>query len=214
MDLLVPYFNTNRGAARSPMLSDDGGLLTQPASLALAHAAKQRKVFTAPAAAAGGVLPIFSNTAQLFGLWNPAGSGVVAIVREIAQTYVSTTGAAGGFVLGVVKNAGAGQGAAGQGITAWTDIPVFDGRTNGKESTQNKCRASSAATVVAPVILRHLGLNQLVITAADATNVQWKAVSQFEGDLQVEPNTAIFLAGNIATLIIMAPSFTWEEEAA
>lgn len=201
------------GVDLPPGLSTERGILVQSATSNLYDASRKRRVFTAPMAAAGGVLPIFSNTAQISVLWNPSGSGVNLNVIECALTYVSTTGAAGGYVIGVIKNAGANAGAAGAGITAFTDVSVFEGLTTGFATGAAKGRASSAATVVAPVILRHLGLNQLVLTAADATNAQWMAWRRFEGDLVVAPNTAICLAGNIATLSTFATSFTWTEEA-
>ena len=51
-------------------------------------------------------------------------------------------------------------------------------------------------------------------TAADATTVPWTAYRSFGGDLLIAPNTAIVIAGNIATLSIWACSITWQEEPA
>ena len=48
-------------------------------------------------------------------------------------------------------------------------------------------------------------------TAADATTVPWTAYRQFHGDLLVAPNTAIFVAGNIATLSKFTGSIVWAE---
>ncbi|OFW37648.1 MAG: hypothetical protein A3J29_06135 [Acidobacteria bacterium RIFCSPLOWO2_12_FULL_67_14b] len=213
MRIELPWFNRAKGGDAAPQLSDEGALLTQGVGGVSYHAARQRKVFTAPMAAAGGVLPIFSNTAQIFGLWNPAGSGVIANILELAMSFVDTTGAAGGYVLAVVKNAGAAL-ATGGNISAFTDLTVYEALATGNAASGNKCRVSSAATVTAPVILRHLGLNQLVLTAADATGLQWKNTSRFDGDVLVAPNTALFVAGNIATLSKWACSVTWQEEPA
>lgn len=179
----------------------------------LRAAADEGRVFVGNSGAAGSVLPIYSATAQKFGLWNPAGNTKKAIIHRLTFTYVSTTGAAGGFVLALVKNAPA-MLATGAAITAFTDgtfdTDIFNAQFGSKQ--QPTCRfAPAAATVTAPIIGRHLGLNQLVITAADATNTQWNAECEFDGDLQMLPGTAVFLAGNIATLITMAPSIVWEE---
>lgn len=171
------------------------------------------RIFSGESGAAGLILPIFSNTGQKFGLWNPQGSGIVAKLRRIALTYVSTTGAAGGFVLGHVKDAPA-QLATGANITAFVEGVLNTSMFNGLIGDPRGPKAKftpSAATVTAPVIGRHLGFNQLVITAADATNAQWNARIELD-DLAVPPGNAIFLAGNIATLITMAPSIVWEEE--
>ena len=213
MRIEFPWFNRAKGGDAAPQLSDEGALLTQGASGAFYHAARQRKVFTSADEAAGAVLPIFSNTAQVFAFWNPLGSGVVANIIEVAMTYVSTTGAAGGYVIGVVKNAG-GAVATGGNVSAFTDRDVFEALTTGNAASTNKCRVATAATVTAPVILRHLGVNQLVTTAADATTVPWTAYRSFGGDLLIAPNTAIVIAGNIATLSIWACSITWQEEPA
>jgi hypothetical protein len=163
---------------------------------------------------ASAVLPIFSNTAQKVALWNPAGNSKIAKIKRLTLTYVSTTGAAGGFVLGLVANAGAAV-ATGGNVSAFTDgvlnTSIFNGRAG--DLTGPTCRYTpSAATVTAPVVLHHLGLNQLVLTAADATNAQWKADFAFDGDLWLPPNNAIVLAGNIATLVTAQSTITWEEQ--
>ncbi|MCR4340511.1 MAG: hypothetical protein NUW01_11590, partial [Gemmatimonadaceae bacterium] len=79
------------------------------------QAAREGRVFIGNAAAAGSVLPIYSNTTQVFGVWNPKGSGVNVIPISLALCYVSTTGAAGGYCLALVRNTGAGTATAGQG---------------------------------------------------------------------------------------------------
>jgi len=52
-------------------------------------------VFIGNQAAAGAVVPIYSNTTQQCGLFNPAGSGVNLVPIKINFGYVDTTGAAG-----------------------------------------------------------------------------------------------------------------------
>lgn len=205
-----PFFNSRKGEDSRPVLSDGRALHVQAEAAELSHAASAGDMYTCPGAAAGYVLPIYSNTAQIFGIWNPAGSGVIVDVYEWAMTYVSTTGAAGGYVLGIVKNAGAAI-ATGGNVSVFTDLDIFSAMGTGHD-VNPKARVCSAATVTAPVIWRHLGLNQLVTTAADATTVPWTARAPFRGDCQVAPNTAVFLAGNIATLTIWAPSVTWKEK--
>ncbi len=212
MNWRLPFFNSQKGGDASPVMSDDRALLVQQHSGKWYQAAKQGKVFTGNADAAGLVLPIFSATAQVFGIWNPAGSQVNGILLGVSATYVSTTGAAGGFVLAVNKNIG--------GATATGSLSAFTegtperglvGQTNG--SGGNRIRFTpSAATTVAPTILRHLGWNQLVLTAADTANTTFQFHRDFDGEIVIGPGTAIWLAGNIATLSRWAPSITWAEE--
>ena len=208
----LPWFNARKGSAARPSLSDERGMLVSQTGGSQAHAAKQRKVFTTAMAAAGAVLPIFSNTTQQFGLFNPLGSGVICNLIELGLTYVSTTGAAGGYVLALVKNAGGGL-ATGGNVAAATLLNVWDGISNGNSSSGNKVLGITAATVTAPVIWRHIGQNQLVTTAADATTVPWTFKHRYEGDCGIYPGTAVFVAGNIATLSTWACSLTWSEEA-
>jgi hypothetical protein len=207
----LPWFNASKGAEAKPMLSDERGMLTQQAGGQHWHASKQRKLFTTNMAAAGAVLPIFSGTTQQFGLFNPLGSGVNVQLVELAMTYVSTTGAAGGYVLALVKNAGAGQ-ATGGNLTSLTALSVWDGISNGNAASGNKAYGITAFGCTAPVIYRHLGLNHQALTAADATQNAWLTKQRFDGDVGIAPGTVLVVAGNIATLSTWAVSATWVEE--
>jgi len=169
--------------------------------------AKQGRIFTGNWTTL--VLPIFSNTTQQVGLWNPLGSGVDLILHRVVLTYVSTTAAAGGFVLGYLPNAPAAVGT-GLAISAFTETASISGYGVGYSSVA-KYGFGATLTVTAPAVWRHIGLNQLVVTAADATTVPWKADYEFDGDAVVVPGTAIFVAGNIATLITLAGSIPWAE---
>lgn len=191
-----------------------GSLKVVPTQLPLYESNRAGRLFVASNVAAGNVLPIFSNTAQESGIWNPSGSGVMAVLTSVGFTYVSTTGAAGGYVLAALVNAGSTV-ATGAAISAWTDATanatVWSGKV-GVTPTNAVRFAQGASTVTAPVIYRHLGYNQLVVTAADATTVPWRADFDFRGDIILPPGNALFVAGNIATLMISAVSMTWVEE--
>ena len=174
--------------------------------------AKQGRIFTGNIAAAGVVLPIYSNTTQQCGLWNPLGSTVDLILRRIALTYVDTTGAAGGFCLCYLANAPAAIGT-GLAITAFTETTAVPGYGSLGYNLASSAKFGQGATltVTAPSVWRQLGLNQLVTTATTATDVQWTAYFEFDGDAVVAPGTAIFIAGNIATLSKFTGSITWAE---
>ena len=172
--------------------------------------AKQGRLFTGNIAAAGVVLPIYSNTTQQFGLWNPYGSSVDLLVRNIALTYVDTTGAAGGFCLGYLSNAPAAIGT-GLAITAFTETAAINAYGAGGLTAVAKFGQGATLTVTAPVVYRQLGLNQLVTTAATTSAPIFKNDFQFDGDLVVIPGMAIFVAGNIATLSKFTGSITWAE---
>ena len=173
--------------------------------------ARQGKVFTGNIAAAGVVLPIFSGTTQQVGLWNPYGNTNDLVVKSIALTYVSGTGAAGGFVLGYRADAPAAVGT-GLAITAFTETAAINAYGNGGLAQTAKFGQGATLTVTAPTIYRALGLNQTVLTAATTGSPQWSGRFDFdEGDLVVTPGMAIFVAGNIATLSTFSGSITWAE---
>jgi len=173
---------------------------------------RQGKVFTGNIAAAGVVLPIYSNNTQQCGLWNPAGTGVDLVLLRVAMTYVSTTGAAGGYVISQLTGLGSAV-ATGSSITAFTETAAVSDYPGGGFTSVAKFGQGATLTVVGAsvTIKRGLGINQLVTTAADATTVPWKADIDFDGDVVVTPGSAIFLAGNIATLTTWSGSLTWAE---
>lgn len=208
---LFPFWNPNKGGEGKPTLSDERALLTQAMCGRWYHLAKQGKVFNGNAAAAGVVPPIYSATAQVFGLWNPAGSGVNAVLINISASYVDTTGAAGGYCLAVNKNIGSAT--ATGSISAFTEGTPERGLIGQNAGIGgNIVRFTpSAATTVAPTILKQLGINHLVLTAADTGNTTFGFSKDFDGEVVVGPGTAIWLCGNIATTSKWAPSITWAE---
>lgn len=209
----LPYANSMKGADAKPLMSDDRAQMVQPVGGRWYHAAKQGKLFIGNSAAAGLVLPIYSATAQLFGLWNKSNSGVNAVLASLRMTYVSTTGAAGGYVLGLLQNAGGSVGTAAP-ISAFTPGAPLRGMMSEQTGGNRVSFTPSAATVTTGLMVvgRNLGINQLVTTAADATTTPWTAKEDFDGDVILPPGNALFVCGNIATLSVWAVSLTWAEE--
>ena len=169
--------------------------------------------FIGNAAAAGFVIPIYSNTTQQFGLWNPRGTPRTAEIISIGLgSYVSTTGAAGGYVLGILKNAPA-QLATGAAITAFSETTPDNMDPQVAGGNKIKFGQGATITVTAPTIFRHLSINQDVVPATSVLKYAEKGpVVEFpDRTLWVPPGTAIFLAGNIATLSLYAPTIEWVE---
>jgi hypothetical protein len=212
MRLRLPFFNRQKGADAEPVLSDEQSLVVQPYGGRWYHAAKQGRVFTGNDAAAGQVLPIYSATAQKFGIWNPPGSGVNGVLVGLRGTYIDTTGAAGGYCLGLLRNVPAVAGTASP-ISAFTETAPERGLL-GNDTGGNKIKFGLAITVTTAlmVIGRQLGINQTVLTATDATNLFSAFKEDFDGDLVLKPGNALFVCGNIATLCKLACSLTWAEE--
>ncbi len=172
--------------------------------------AYNERLYVGNQAAAGAVLPIYSNTTQQCGLFNPLGSGVNVTPVKINITLVDTTGAAGGFCLGYKTGCGGSIATGSPGITVATLVTPIN--LNLIASGGSKALFMSAAiTTAAPAILMQLGLNQLVLTPATTGAPQYMASIDFDGYPIVSPGTAIFVCGNIATLAKFACSIVWEE---
>ena len=204
--LELPRKNVSKGSPVGPLLTDHQSMQVGPRSAAYYEACKEWRVFIGNGTA--DVTPIFSNTAQKYGLWNPLGSGVNAVLARITVTIKDTTGAAGGYVLGASIGTG---GTLGGLITAFTAGTVYNGLL-GAGRTPLCSFTATAATVTAPILYQHLGLNQLVITYTDATNGLMTTRLDFNGDVVIPPGNAIWFAGSIATLSKVAPCITCVEE--
>ena len=167
-------------------------------------------VFAGSQAVAGAAVPVYTNTTQQAGLWNPAGSGVNLVPIRLNLGYVSTTGAAGGFCLGYVLNCGAGLGAAGSGITAAT-MNLLPVNCNLQGPKSKAIWMSAAITCTAPAYLMNLGINQLVTTAAATGATFFNGQYDFDGHVVIPQGTAIFFAGMIAMLTLVSYTCIWEE---
>lgn len=173
--------------------------------------ARQGRIFSGNIAAAGVVLPIYSNTTQQVGLWNPAGSSVDLVILKIALTYVDTTAAAGGYVLGYLPTGAPAAAATGASIAAFTETAAVNMYVRGGNAASAKFAQGSTITVTAPSILTHLSLSQNAFTAAGTGQMAFENSVKFDGELVVPPGNAIFVAGNIATLAKWTGSLMWAE---
>src|SRR5438128_2903586 len=68
---------------------------------------KAGNVYIGSTAAAGVVPPIYNNTAQTFGLWNPAGSGKNLVLVSLRVGLVTVGVVTDNFVMGYLTAAGA-----------------------------------------------------------------------------------------------------------
>lgn len=180
-----------------------------------AELALEGRVYRGNAAVAGFVIPIYSNNTQQFGLWNKAGSDKIAEIFEVGLgSYVDTTGAAGGYVLGILKNAPAQLGT-GTDMTAFTETTPENALPGYVVTNKVKFGQGATLTIVGAsvVVWKHLNLVQDAFAATAAVSqAQEKGVVKFpDRTMWLPPGCAVFLAGNIATLAKYAPTITWAE---
>lgn len=165
------------------------------------------KVFVGSATAAGVDLPASNGTAQTFGIWNPAGSGVMAVLGKLTLGIVdATTPVLSGLCLSYVPNAGSAIGAAGAPLTAFTQTAAINAIIGYGETS--KVRFTLAATSIAATIHSSVGLSHESTTAGNGLVGPWV---DFSGSVIIPPNVAVFLTGTAAQTQNLMPTITWAE---
>lgn len=166
--------------------------------------------FIGSTAAAGAVLPIYTNTSQTFGLWNPTGSNVNVVLNKLTlgAATVTTTVLA---TLGIAYTANAGsQIGTGAPVVSLTQVSPVNAIVGGGDSSKVRFAPAAITTVAAPAWLYGLG-----IFSPDgdmATSLSNVIISyDFNGSLIVPPGVAIYLAGTAASGQTYNCTLTWAE---
>ena len=186
-----------------------GDLMASPLHGSFYEATKQGNVYTVAAAVAGVTLPIYSNTAQVFGLWNQSTDVDLELI-ELTLNHVGTPSVSGNLGFGVIN---AGQAIATGNISAITKNNPFKMSTlTIQEAPAGK--SCSALTVVAIGATQFIpiGLSQAGVLAAASTTTPWTVLmKQFRGDLIVPPGMCIVLCGNVAQTQPFGVTLSWAE---
>lgn len=167
-------------------------------------------VFVGSTAAAGVVLPVYTNTAQTFVVWNPLGSGKNIVPIRLSIGYVSTTAAASNFVLAYQTGVGS-QIATASPITAATLVAPVNMNLGSGNTSIAKFAPATATFTAGLTFLRTTGFNQLVTTAATTSSIGWTWNEVYNGELIIPPGVALAVCGNIAPLQTNDVSMVWEE---
>ncbi len=164
-------------------------------------------MFIGSTAAAGVAIPAYNATAQVFGLWNPLGSGKVAVPVYIT-VGVATVGtpAVSDLSLSILANAGS-QVATGAAITAFTAATPVNARL-GSGKVSGMRFTASAATTTAPSHLMSLGVSQE--SATPGTGL-FTARFDFCGSVAIDPGTYIGIGGSAAIGQTAAVTLVWYE---
>lgn len=153
------------------------------------------------ATASGGVVPpVCTATAQTFGLWNPAGSGVNLVMVRLSVAVVTIGVVTSGFSWSTVNPAGSAIGAAGAPITAFTATTPSSCflKAGALAGSQVKFTAS-AATTVAAVYYRPINISVVNATSPTAANFFGSGMAEeYDGTFIVGPGVAVFVTNNIA----------------
>ena len=169
------------------------------------------KVFIGSTTNAGVAIPAYNATAQVFGLWNPAGSGVNIILVKLALGIATLgTNIVGALGFSAVYNTGNAVGAAGAPITAFTQtssLPGLIGAAAGA-AAPSAARFTLSATTIAPTFAYSIGVTSTTGTPVDASPVM---TYDFDGLVGVAPGTYIGLGGSAAPGSTYQASLAWIE---
>lgn len=187
--------------------SAEGALVVQQLHGKYYEMARRGQVFIASTAVTGLALPIYSATAQLFMLWNPANSGYNLELIRAVWGKVSTTGSDGHLCWGYKTGMGSttGTGAPCSAYTAGSPVNALLGST--ADSVANF--APATATVTAPSYLRPVGITQTEVADAQ-TDPPYACIEDFEmNPLIVAPGAGIFACQSVAASTVWAVSVTY-----
>ncbi len=172
--------------------------------------AKRGSLFIVSTPAAGVTVPIYTNAAQQFVIYNPVSSGIDIVLKRVWVGYVSGT-----MVAGHMCYAGSvGQGAPGtitqanvQNARLVTNLSTASGAGN---KGNYYSPGSPATALVAANYLRPMG-NSQVAQAAVGTNSPWVQMDDVEGGIIVPPQGILVVASNVAAASVSAIAALVEE---
>ena len=195
--------SAGRASSYSSLLfTPNGDLIATPAHAMYAEAGRLARVHSACTGVTGVAPGTVLSTTPPFTLYNPANSGIVAVVLLAALGYVSGTLGAGTIVFAV--NATPGQ-AVPTGGTELTPQCQLVG------SARGTCRVFQASTLGAtPVILRPAFIVGAYVGGADVPGPKECYV---QGSIQLSPGTSVSLQGVAAagTTPLVLLAMEWEE---
>jgi hypothetical protein len=168
------------------------------------------QVFVGTTAAAGVTVPAYSNTAAVFGLWNPLGSGKNAYLISLAIGFVSTTAAPSNFVVGYQTGAGS-QIGTGSPVTAITAVAPVNGLLGAGNTSVMRFFPGTATLTTGCSLLLTTGTSQLTTTGATTSAPYFTSLTKFDGTVIVPQGALIVVGGNIATTTVCDISLIWEE---
>jgi hypothetical protein len=141
---------------------------------------------------------MFTNTAHVYGLRNPANSNVVLELIRFELGYLSGTEAPGNVVLCQAPVSGDVIATGSGGVTAATQTAGQSGQYGGLAPV-SQCRMLTAITAVAPtVILRTLGLSDTTMPATNATQGTYWVGCNFDGTDLLYPGQILLFAATVA----------------
>lgn len=168
------------------------------------------QVFIGSTASGGVTVPAFSNTAAVFALWNPFGSGKNAYLMYLTIGFVSTTAAPSNFALGYQNGVGS-QVATGGPVTAATVVAPVNGFLGAGNASVTKFVPATITLTAGCSFLMTTGTSQLTTTGATTSAPYFTSYTDFQGSVIIPPGSLVVVGGNVATTTVCDMSLVWEE---
>lgn len=151
-------------------------------------------VFHGRTLAAGVNIPATAGTAQVFGIWNPYGSGVNVELMYAYYGWVSTTGTPANIGYDYLIQA--------TPLTVTAFTVTAPGSVNGMmgagRANSRVLFTGTAATTSATSYLGTNGMSQITTTGATTTAAPFQLLEAFEGSIIIPPGAALFPSGTVA----------------
>jgi hypothetical protein len=156
---------------------------------------------------AGVAIPAYNATAQVFGIWNPSGSGVALVLNKLSVAVATLgTNAVAALGLSVLRPVGSVI-ATGSNITAFTDTTPQNARIG--NARVSKARFTLSATVTAPTFLMSLPMAQNATTTQPVAEQAYSY--DFGGSIIIPEGVYIGLGGSAAPGSTYQASISWAE---
>ena len=174
-------------------------------------------MYFASTVVAGLSIPINTTTTPNIMLWNPAGSGVDAILARYAASQVSGTTAGGQIGLMTVSTVPLLSAiASGSLITAFTDDVYGTNKFCARFNASNKSRVRSVstaagATITAGTWIKSLGMQYGAIITTSAVHTGSNFSYDFDGEMVLSPGTSVYVASSIASSALFQQTISWYE---
>lgn len=158
----------------------------------------------------GVAIPISTTTSPTFGLWNPTGSGVDAVLIKFTAGLVSTNGTPGTILYSVVTNAGSGI-ATGGPISAFAQVTPTNAYVNGGLASNTRfCGGGTTTLTTAGTVFASSGYTQLT-TSTTASSPMYRVDDSIGGQIIVPPGNFVYVTASVALSTLFDMSLWWEE---
>jgi hypothetical protein len=157
---------------------------------------------------AGVAIPAYNATAQVFGLWNPAGSGVNLVLNKLSVGIVDEgTNIVAAIGLSFLTNTGSAIAGSGQ-ISAFTDATIRNAIVGG--GVASKARFTLTATTAATSFLMSTGMSW---PEADMAGAVMPVMLDFDfnGSVIVPQGVYVGLGGSAAPGSTCQATISWAE---